>query len=190
MQVRHSAPVEQLADDGPLAEVAAADEAPAFQAEPERTPTPVSRPAFVARSVPVASAAPPRARRAAYIRAAAIAPLPRSTFRVGEQVRSGEAPVVVQLGAFRSEANAERAWQQVASPLRPDRAAAADHHLQPSTAGPCIASRSRASPRPRDAQRLCGQIRSHGGVCFVRATAGDASIRWAARYPNPRQRDV
>ena len=41
-----------------------------------------------------------------------------------------------------------------------------------------------------DAQRLCGQIRGAGGVCFVRASAGDASIRWAARYANPRQRDV
>ncbi|MEA3047442.1 MAG: hypothetical protein QOJ53_1774, partial [Sphingomonadales bacterium] len=41
-----------------------------------------------------------------------------------------------------------------------------------------------------DAQRLCGQIRQQGGVCFVRGQAGDASIRWAARYANPRQRDV
>ena len=41
-----------------------------------------------------------------------------------------------------------------------------------------------------DAQRLCGQIRGTGGVCFVRGAAGDASIRWAARYTNPRQRNV
>ena len=42
-----------------------------------------------------------------------------------------------------------------------------------------------------DAQRLCGQIRGQGGFCFVRAAAGDASIRWAARYSgNPRQRDA
>ena len=43
-----------------------------------------------------------------------------------------------------------------------------------------------------DAARLCGAIRSQGGACFVRTNAGDASIRWAARYaPNARrQRDV
>ena len=42
----------------------------------------------------------------------------------------------------------------------------------------------------RYTQRLCGQIRTQGGVCFVRANAGDASIRWAARYANPRQRNA
>ena len=41
-----------------------------------------------------------------------------------------------------------------------------------------------------DAQRLCGQIRAQGGACFVRGNAGDASIRWAARYANPRQRNA
>jgi hypothetical protein len=41
-----------------------------------------------------------------------------------------------------------------------------------------------------DAQRLCGQIKAQGGVCFVRAQAGDASIRWAARYAPGRNRNV
>ena len=44
--------------------------------------------------------------------------------------------------------------------------------------------------RLTEAQRLCGQIRGQGGYCFVRAAAGDASIRWAARYADPRQRAV
>ena len=39
-----------------------------------------------------------------------------------------------------------------------------------------------------DAARLCGAIRSQGGVCFVRTQAGDASIRWAARYAPGRSR--
>lgn len=183
MQVNYSAPVEQLADDAALAEVAAAEEAPAFRAEP------APRPAFVAPRVPVASAAPPRARRAAYIRAAAIAPLPRSTFRIGEQVRSGAAPVVVQLGAFRSEANAERGWQQVATRygLSARRPLTTTYNHRGQTMHRVSVSGFASTA---DAQRLCGQIRSHGGVCFVRATAGDASIRWAARYLNPRQRNV
>lgn len=182
VQVRHSAPVEPLVDDGVLAE-AAAEEAPAFQAVPE------PQPAYSAPRVPVATAAPPRARRAAYIRAAAISPLPRQSFTIGAQVRSGNAPVVVQLGAFRSEANAERGWQQVAARygLTGRRPLTTTFNHRGQTMHRVSVSGFASTV---DAQRLCGQIRSHGGVCFVRATAGDASIRWAARYQNPRQRDV
>lgn len=183
MQVRAEAPAEQLIDDSALAEVAAEEEAPAFQ------PTEAPHPAYVAPRVPVASAAPPRARRAAYIRAAAIAPLPRASFTIGEQVRSGNAPVVVQLGAFRSEANAERGWEQVAARygLEERRPLTTSFNHRGQTMHRVSIS---GFATTADAQRLCGQIRGHGGVCFVRATAGDASIRWAARYVNPRQRDV
>ena len=166
VEVRSPAPVEQFAADAaPAAEVA---EAPVVQ---PRAPAPAPR-------------------RAAFIRAAAITALPRAAFQVGEGVRSGPAPVVVQLGAFSNEANAERAWQQVSSryglagrrPLTTtfNHNGRAFHRV--SVSG--FASNA-------DAQRLCGQIRAHGGVCFVRATAGDASIRWASRYSgNPRQRDA
>ena len=75
-------------------------------------------------------------------------------------------------------------------PLRPRRPPAADHDLLLMAAARFTASPSRASPSRADAQRLCSQIRSHGGLCFVRANAGDASIRWAARYASPRQRNV
>jgi hypothetical protein len=184
--VRQQAPVEQLADDAELAVAAAAEtRAPAFQHAP--APASAPRAAFVAPRVPVASAAPPRARRAAYIRAAATSPLPRASFRVGAEVESGSAPVVVQLGSFRSEANAERGWQQISAryglegrrPLTTTFNHGGQQFHRVSVSG--FASTA-------DAQRLCGQIRSHGGVCFVRASAGDASIRWAARYLNPRQR--
>jgi Flp pilus assembly protein TadD len=187
VQVRYEAPAEQLADDAAPATPAIA-EAPAFQA----VPAPAPRRTFVQPRVPVAAAAPAapaRPRRAAYIRAAAIAPLPRSPFHIGQEVRSGSAPVVVQLGSFRSEANAERAWQQVSTryglgerrPLTTTFNHGGRQFHRVSVAGFATTV---------DAQRLCGQIRSHGGVCFVRATAGDASIRWAARYADPRRRDV
>jgi Flp pilus assembly protein TadD len=182
VQVRYSPPAEQLADDAALAEVAAT-EAPAFQTEPAPGQS------FASPRVPGASAAPPRARRAAYIRAAAVSPLPRATFAIGSQVRSGNAPVVVQLGAFLSEANAERGWQQVAA-----RYGLSERRPLTTTFNHGGRTMHRVSvsgfATTGDAQRLCGQIRSHGGVCFVRATAGDASIRWAARYVNPRQRDI
>jgi Flp pilus assembly protein TadD len=181
VQVRYQAPVEQLADDA--APVAAVAEDPVFQ------PAPAPRRTFVQPRVPVAATARPMPRRAAFIRAAATSPLPRTTFQVGGEVRSGNAPVVVQLGAFSNEANAERAWQQASAryglagrrPLTTTFAYGGRTLHRVSVSGFASAA---------DAQRLCGQIRSHGGLCFVRAAAGDASIRWAARYANPRQRNA
>jgi len=180
--VREPAPVAPLVDESDLAAAASAEvEAPAF----EHSPAPR---AFVAPRGP-AAAAPNRSRRAAYIRAAAISPLPRQAFRIGADVQSGSAPVVVQLGAFRSEANAERGWQQVSERYGLDgRRPLTTTFRQGGQTLHRVSISGFASNA--DAQRLCGQIRNHGGVCFVRATAGDASIRWAARYDNPRQRDV
>ena len=128
-----------------------------------------------------AGAADPRFRR----RAA----LPRAGLPARAPGRRGAAPVVVQLGAFSNEGNAERAWL----------AAARDHGLQayrPLTTtfdmdGRTLHRVSVAGFASRaDAQRLCGSIRGQGGACFVRAQAGDASIRWAARYADPRRRNV
>jgi Flp pilus assembly protein TadD len=125
------------------------------------------------------------------IRAAATTRVPAPAFhreRPRVAIRDGQAPVVVQLGAFSNERNAERAWLQVSS--RYDIARA------PLTATITVNGRQfhRVSvsgfASAGDAQRLCGQIRERGGACFVRGAAGDASIRWAARYANPRQRDV
>lgn len=177
--VRAAAPVEQLADDAAQAPVEVA-EAPDFQPQP----------APVARSFAQPRASAPAPRRAAFIRAAAITALPRAAFQVGDGVRSGPAPVVVQLGSFSNEANAERAWQQVSSRygLSGRRPLTTTFNYNGRTMHRVSVSGFASNG---DAQRLCGQIRSHGGVCFVRATAGDASIRWAARYTaNPRQRDV
>ncbi len=186
VQVRYGALPEQVADDAvaPAPAVEGFD-APAFQP----TPAPSPRRTFVQPRVPVASATPATPRRAAFIRAAAASPLPRAAFRTNSEVRSGNAPVVVQIGAFSNEANAERAWQQAESryglegrnPLTTTFAHQGRTLHRVSVSG--FASTT-------EAQRLCGQIRSQGGLCFVRAAAGDASIRWAARYANPRQRNV
>lgn len=185
---RFQVPVEELADDAAAPTPAVDDiyEVPAFAPAPVQA----QRPVFVQPRVPVASSAPAAPRRAAYIRSAALRPLPRPTFTLAEdEVRSGAAPVVVQLGAFINEGNAERAWQQVSAryglegrrPLTTTFAHGGRTLHRVSVAGFATTA---------DAQRLCSQIRNHGGVCFVRATAGDASIRWAARYMNPRQRNV
>jgi Flp pilus assembly protein TadD len=128
--------------------------------------------------------------RAPFIRASVVTPTVTPLFqRARPEIRSGNAPIVVQLGAFSSEANAEHAWQQVS----------ARYHLgnrRPLTTTIAIGGRTlhRVSvsgfASAIDAQRLCGQIRGQSGVCFVRGEAGDASIRWAARYANPRNRSV
>jgi Flp pilus assembly protein TadD len=124
------------------------------------------------------------------IRAAAVR-VPAPAFhraRPHVAIRDGQAPVVVQLGAFSNERNAERAWLQVSSrydiarvPLTTTINVGGRQFHRVSVSGFASAG---------DAQRLCGQIRERGGNCFVRGAAGDASIRWAARYANPRQRDV
>jgi Flp pilus assembly protein TadD len=177
VEVRNTAPVEQFAENTmPAAEIA---DGPVSQ------PAPAARQSFV----PTRATAP-APRRAAFIRAAAISALPRAAFQVGDGVRSGPAPVVVQLGAFSNEANAERAWQQVSSRygLAGRRPLTTTFNYGGRTFHRVSVSGFASSA---DAQRLCGQIRAHGGICFVRATAGDASIRWAARYSgNPRQRDA
>lgn len=169
-----AAPAEQLADDA----------APVTAEVPFQTPAPRRT---LVRS-PVAAAASGIPRRAAFIRAAAAAPLPRSRFPHSD-IRSGNAPVVVQIGAFSNEANAERAWQQASA--RYDLAGRAPLTTTFDFGGRTLHRVSVSGfASAADAQRLCGQIRSEGGVCFVRAAAGDASIRWAARYGNPRQRDA
>ena len=172
VQARFAAPAEQLADDA-APQVAESFEAPA----PRR---------IVVQPRPSATPAIPR--RAAFIRAAAATPLPRPMFPHGD-IHSGNAPVVVQIGAFSNEANAERAWQQASS--RYDLAGRAPLTTTFDFGGRTLHRVSVSGfASSADAQRLCGQIRSEGGVCFVRAAAGDASIRWAARYANPGQRDA
>jgi len=207
------APVEAqppVAEAAPPAPVQIAEappaEAPAFwvpSAQSYRAPTEAPVESAGAPAEPPAPAPEVRAQYAAaarslvtpepaLIRAGAVARVPAPIFqraRPQVTVRNGTAPVVVQLGAFSNEANAERAWLQAASryglqgrrPLTTTIDLNGRHLHRVSVSGFASAG---------DAQRLCGQIRERGGACFVRGQAGDASIRWAARYANPRQRNA
>lgn len=111
--------------------------------------------------------------------ARAAAAAPRRALSTGRPGR-----FAVQLGAFSSAANAERAWVQAESRfgLRGE---------QPLTTTLQVGGRNlhRVSLAGFDsragAAELCSRIRTRGGACFVRAVAGDAVVRWAARYgPN------
>ncbi len=90
---------------------------------------------------------------------------------------------VVQIGAFSTPENVERAWVMAI-----DRFPAAAERVPLSTTVtiPGRGTFHRLSVSGFDsrteANGLCGSIRAKGGACFVRETAGDAPVRWASRY--------
>jgi Flp pilus assembly protein TadD len=187
VQIAEAAPAEAPAFWVPTAQsYQAPAETPVETAAPPAEPAPEVRVQYAAAARSLVAPEP------ALIRAAAITRVPAPVFhraRPQVSVRDGSAPVVVQLGAFSNEANAERAWLQASGryglerrrPLTTTIDLNGRHLHRVSVSGFASAG---------DAQRLCGQIRGQGGTCFVRAQAGDASIRWAARYASPRQRNV
>jgi|GEM_PF-283458 len=95
--------------------------------------------------------------------------------------RSADGRFVVQIGAFSSAANAERAWASYEQKfgLRAEQPVTMtiDHQGR-------LLHRVAISgfTRRGDATQICGIIRARGGECFVRSNAGDAAIDWAARY--------
>jgi Flp pilus assembly protein TadD len=202
------APVESPAPVAAPVQVAEARpaEAPAFWVPTAQSYQAPAEVPVEAADAPAEPAAPPPEVRAQYasaarslvasepvlIRADAVTRVPAPVFhraRPQVAIRNGSAPIVVQLGAFSSEANAERAWLRASgryglgsrAPLTTTIAINGRRFHRVSVSGFAAAG---------DAQRLCGQIRGRGGVCFVRGQAGDASIRWAARYANPRARNA
>ncbi|MBX3561703.1 MAG: SPOR domain-containing protein [Sphingomonas sp.] len=105
------------------------------------------------------------------------------------QVRAGDSRYVVQLGAFSNEANAERAWVETQgrhglTPYAP-LTVTIDHQGRTLHRVAVAGFASEA-----DARRLCGSIQAQGGECFVRENAGDAAIRWAARYASETTRNA
>jgi Flp pilus assembly protein TadD len=95
---------------------------------------------------------------------------------------SGPGRFAVQLGAFSSAAGVERAWAKAY------RRYGFESHTPLSTtyevAGrPTLHRLSVAGFESRgEADRICRSVRAKGGVCFVRAVAGDAPVQWASRY--------
>jgi Flp pilus assembly protein TadD len=118
---------------------------------------------------------------AAQVRAAAPAIRPRVQRASAIQLpRAGNGSFVVQLGSFANPANADRAWGLASS-----RFGLGD--AQPHRATVTIGGRRfhrvaiGGFASRNEAARICGSIQARGGTCFVRATAGDTSVRWAGR---------
>ncbi len=94
----------------------------------------------------------------------------------------GTGRYVVQIGAYRNGRQVEQAWARAHRHY-----GFADNQPLSTTVsipGKGIFHRLAVAgfETPIDAARLCQLIRGKGGACFVRATAGDAPVRWASRY--------
>jgi Flp pilus assembly protein TadD len=116
--------------------------------------------------------------------AARVAPAPVRAFVPETEApkrRVGLGRFVVQIGAYRTQAQAEKAWSQAIRRYRLVR--------EPMSTTVSIPGRGTfhrlaiaGFQNPLEANKRCGEIRSRGGNCFVRANAGDAPVRWASRY--------
>ena len=138
-------------------------------------------PAVLQPSAPVIKAAIPAFQPAR--KAPRIAGRAERRQEVREKAAATPSRFVVQIGAFSTPANVERAWVKAI-----DRFPAASERMPLSTTvtipGRGMFYRLSVSgfDTRGDANALCGTIRAKGGACFVRETAGDAPVRWASRY--------
>lgn len=100
--------------------------------------------------------------------------------------RAADGEFVVQLGSFSSAEHADRAWQH----YRDRYALSAEHPVTMTLDHEGrIYHRVAVSgfEKRADASQACRAVKAQGGECFVRNTAGDASINWAARYAGEAQ---
>jgi D-alanyl-D-alanine carboxypeptidase len=167
--------------------------APAAEAPSYYLPAPTPAPAPAERSVEevrYAAAAQTLTRPTPAVVRTASVTLPAPVFRrEAPSVRPGNSRFVVQLGAYNDEAVAEAGWVQLSrrfglsgyAPLTMTFALNGRTMHRLSIAG--FAAQT-------DAARLCRSIKARGGACFVRANAGDASVRWTARYARARARSA
>ena len=150
--------------------------------EPVARITPAAIPAFVPapRKRSFAARAQANHARANHARANLVRANQVKPARAGRGQAGG---YVVQIGAFSSAAQVERAWAQTQR-----RHAFGDAYAPLSTtvriAGKGVLHRlSIAGFDSRNAAvQTCLSIRARHGVCFVRQVAGDAPVQWASRY--------
>lgn len=187
-----------LAEAAPV-QVAAAPEAPAPVAEvpapvlvaeaPIEVRTPANKLETIERTQLAAAVQSLVEASAPVIRASApVAKAPLPAFKKAERkpaARTG-GRYVVQLGAFRTAAQVEKAWAQAVR--RHSFAGGQPLSTTVSVPGKGTFHRLAVSgfQTPTEAARLCQSIRGKGGACFVRATAGDAPVQWASRYTSRR----
>jgi Flp pilus assembly protein TadD len=128
------------------------------------------QPAVIAPSAPIAAAPLPAFKPAKLARIEAPRPAASGRF-------------VVQIGAYKNPVQVEIAWSQAQERFGfgPDKQPVSTTVKLPGRG--MLHRLSVASfEAPAQAARVCQSIKSKGGACFVRSRAGDAPVRWAARY--------
>ena len=148
-------------------------------AAPQPEPEQDTRPVYAAAVEALVTPQPAVIRASAPVKLASRFELPAAAKVRPAVARTGR--FAVQLGAFGSPAAVERAWASAykrygfssQTPLSTMVKLPKGTFHRLSVAG--FASHSEATA-------VCRTVKAKGGVCFVRAVAGDAPVRWASRY--------
>lgn len=111
--------------------------------------------------------------------------VPASTAVAAKAVKPVESGrFVVQLGAFRTAANADAAWHSAAKRIAGLDAYDARQSRIKVRAGSFYRLSVSGFVTREDAGRVCTQVKSSGGVCFIRNLTSNETIRFAARTPS------
>lgn len=183
-QVAAAEPAQAPAFAAPIVEqpvaVAAAEvpaPAPAPQAAPESSP--VASAAFIAPEAPaayaMASSFAPKAKPA-------VPPKKKPVFRTASAPRAGgNSKAVVQLGAYSSEARVQLAWAEITKRHPALKSYSPQVARFDSARGTVWRLSVKGFGDQREAQLRCQSLKSNGGSCFVRSTAGDSPVQFASR---------
>ena len=106
---------------------------------------------------------------------------PAKPRRMASAVRHGNAPVVVQLGAFQSPGRVLTAWNGTARKYGALKAYLPTSARFASPKGTFYRLSVRGFNSIGEANALCSSLRHQGGKCFVRNFAGDAPVQYASR---------
>ncbi len=140
---------------------------------------PAPRAVQVAAKAPVAAKTPLVRAQTTPMKTALVASKPVKTASTAKPI-SGSGQFVAQLGAFSSTAAAKTMWTRLASKvdsLGNRKAVTASVGTNGKTLHRLAAS---GFVSMAEAQAVCGKVKAAGGQCFVRSSAADTSIRWAA----------
>ena len=116
---------------------------------------------------------------------APVASAPIPTFEPKKSVKKrakGAGRFVVQIGAYRNAVQVEKAWAQAQRRYRFGDSEPLSTRISIPGKGTFHRLAIAGFQTPVEAAQACRSIRAKQGVCFVRATAGDAPVQWASRY--------
>jgi hypothetical protein len=152
---------------------------------PASSAAPVEPASYVAESQPEPVAAPLIKSDPAPIKTKSVA-APKGKLAVAKTspqttTMSGGGKYVVQLGAFSKASSADAAWKTMSK--RTAALSGYDHSASKVQVNKASVYRLAVSgfTSRDDAGRVCAQVRSSGGACFVRSVGGDTNIRFAKR---------